>query len=376
MSCPDPTPYTPGTHLGPDKVRAFEPISAASLDGLPVPPRRWHVADLLPARTVTMLSGDGGTGKSLLALQRTVFTVLDRPWIGQPVTAGRALFLSAEDDLDELHRRLADVVAAEGVRLADLDALSIKSRAGADALLATPDGAGKLLRETALCAAVSGWIGKHRPALVVLDTLADLFGGDAVNRSQARQFIGILRWPAPDHDCAVLLQAHPSLSGLSRSDGASRSTGWNNPVRSRLYRHRVQMDGEGEDAPDLRALAVGKANYGRKGGVLRLRWQGGVFVPDPAGGDTGPDRMAAGAKAQRAALALLRECHDNGRRVNHTGGNTHAPRVFAVHPAAEGVTKAGFRTAMETALATGTARVGTEGLWSRRVSFLVPAGDA
>jgi AAA domain len=44
-------------------------IDATSLEGKPVPDREWLARDLIPAKNVTLLYGDGGTGKSLLALQ-------------------------------------------------------------------------------------------------------------------------------------------------------------------------------------------------------------------------------------------------------------------------------------------------------------------
>lgn len=371
MNRPEPVPYVPGARIiTPEAPAPFDPICAAMLDGQPVPPRLWHVDGILPARTVTMLSGDGGTGKSLLALQLAVSTALARPWIGQPVTAGRVLFLSAEDDLGELHRRLADVVAAEGARLADLDGLSLKSLAGADALLAAPEGTGRLLRETRLYDALSAWIGAHRPALVVLDTLADLFGGDEVNRAQARQFIGILRRLALDHDCAVLLLSHPSLSGMARGDGASGSTAWNNSVRSRLYFRRVKVDGDTEPDSDRRELEVIKANYGRKGGVMSLRWQGGVFLPEPGSTETGLDRMAASAKAERVFLKLLQRFTDEGRHVSHQPGPTYAPTKFARHPDAEGCTKRAFDLALDSLLGRGAIRIGQHGKGAKARSHI------
>src|SRR5688500_3297013 len=81
-------------------------ITPATLGGLPVPPRDWHVEPVIPHQTVTLLSGDGGTGKSLLALQLAVATALGSSWINRTVAGGRALYLSAEDDMDEVHRRL------------------------------------------------------------------------------------------------------------------------------------------------------------------------------------------------------------------------------------------------------------------------------
>ena len=46
--------------------RSFDPSDWANL---PVPKRQWLVPDLIPMRKVTALYGDGGTGKTLLAMQ-------------------------------------------------------------------------------------------------------------------------------------------------------------------------------------------------------------------------------------------------------------------------------------------------------------------
>jgi hypothetical protein len=95
---------------------AIEIIDPSTLEGRPVPPREWHVADLIPHKTVTLKSGDGGVGKSLLAMQLCVSTALNKPWIGREVAPGRGVYLSAEDDMDEVHRRLSDICAGEGAR--------------------------------------------------------------------------------------------------------------------------------------------------------------------------------------------------------------------------------------------------------------------
>jgi RecA-family ATPase len=283
------------------------------------------------------------------------------------------VFISAEDERDELHRRLAAVAVAEGFPLADLDKLTCLSLAAADALMSVPEGAGKTMKETPLFRKIEEWLSIHKPAVTVLDTLADLFGGDEINRGQARQFIGQLRGLALKHGTTIILLAHPSLSGMARGDGNSGSTAWNNSVRSRLYMRRAISEDGAEADPDARTLEVMKANYGRIGLSLSLRYRDGAFAAVGTAG--APDAKATAAKADRVFGKLLRECHANGRRVNHTGGNSYAPKVFASLPDAEGVTKNAFRRAMETALANKTAKIEAEGPPSRRVSFLVP-GDA
>lgn len=344
--------------------------TAASLAGQPVPPREWLVESLVPSRTVTMLGGDGGTGKSLLALQLAAATAAGADWIGRPVERpGPAMFVSAEDDKEELHRRLAAVVAAEGLDMETLTELHANSLAGQDATLALPDRRTGALTPTERFTALDTTIARLQPALVILDTLSDLFGGEENARPQARAFIGMLRGLAIRHDCAVILLAHPSLSGLSSGAGTSGSTAWNNSVRSRLYFERL-TDGGYEPDTDARRLTTKKANYGPAGEEIMLRFEAGRFVVEGGAAGSGLDRMAAGAKAERVFLDLLRLFAEQGRRVNSKGGESYAPRAFEGHPQAGGMTRSAFRAAMERLLNRGAIRISEQGPPSRRSSFL------
>ena len=346
-------------------------FTASDLEGLHIPPRLWHVQDLIPSGTVTLFSGDGGTGKSLVALQLAASTAIARPWLGMPTRDGKAVYLSAEDDRAELHRRLADIAQAEGVRLADLDNLTLRSLAGEGALLALL-GKGGALEPTPLLGAIDGLLDRDQPDLLVLDTLADYFPGNENDRAQARQFIGMLRGLAIRHNCAVFMLAHPSLTGLNSGTGTSGSTGWNNSVRSRLYLSRVVQDGY-EPNPDARTLRNMKANYARTGAEIALTWQNGVFVADAP--VTGLDRVAASAKAERVFLKLLDQFTDEGRKVNHAGGISYAPKVFSEHPAAEGCTKRAFKTAMDSLLHGGKIRIIEDGpSYKRRTHLAVVRG--
>lgn len=340
---------------------------ASDLDDLEVPPRTWLVENLIPSGTVTLLGGDGGTGKSLLALQLAAAVATGSRWIGHTCTQGGAIYLTAEDDIDELHRRISTICGEAGQSLADLDRLTLRSMAGEDALLAYMHPQ-SVLTHTPLFDELDTYLESLPPCLLVLDTLADLFPGNENDRAQARQFIGMLRGLAINHDCAVLLLAHPSLTGLNTGTGTSGSTGWNNSVRSRLYLERVKDD-DYETNPDARILSTKKSNYGRTGGETQLTWKGGVFVADEVQG--GLDRMASNAKAERVFLKLLRLHTDQGRKVNHVGSTTYAPALFAKHPDAEGCTKRSFKNAMETLLSSGKISVQTYGPPSKLRQFLV-----
>jgi len=76
-------------------------INPADWHGQPVPKREWFLDGLIPRRQVTILNGDGGVGKSLLALQIAAASALGCETIGMLPMAGRVLYLGAEDEADE-----------------------------------------------------------------------------------------------------------------------------------------------------------------------------------------------------------------------------------------------------------------------------------
>jgi AAA domain len=99
----------------PEATAELPVITAAAFAGEPVPPRRWIVQDMIPDRTVSILAGDGGDGKTTLVLQLAAAIAGDRPWLGYNPESGGVLFVSAEDDRNEIHRRLAAIAISLGV---------------------------------------------------------------------------------------------------------------------------------------------------------------------------------------------------------------------------------------------------------------------
>ena len=114
-------------------------ISAASFAGKTVPPRQWIVQALIPDRNVTLLSGDGAAGKGTIALQLCAAVSTKALWLGMETEKGSALFVTAEDEVDELHRRLTSIAAGEALDLAELRDLHICGLAEQDAVMAALD---------------------------------------------------------------------------------------------------------------------------------------------------------------------------------------------------------------------------------------------
>jgi len=349
-----------GVADGAGRSRALRLVSAASLAGRAPPARAWLVPEVIPAGATTLLSGDGGTGKSLLALMLAASVARGASWLGRPTERGPALVVSAEDGEGELHRRLAEIARAEGFDLRALSGLHLAALDGETILAARrSDGT---LGATPLFAALEAAALPLRPRLIVLDTAAALFGGEEINRRDVQSFISMLNGLARSCGAAVLLLSHPSRAGLAAGDGLSGSTGWSNAVRARLY---LEQDG------DARKLSVGKSNYGPTGPVASLRWNAGAFAPAAA-------FEAAGASdlAKRKFLELLTAFTEEGRPVSAAPCRTFAPRVFAADGRAARVTSRGFEAAMRELLREGAIGLQDYGPPSRRRTRVVLGGAA
>src|SRR6476660_5847581 len=153
----------------------LETFCAADLEAKPVPQREWLVEGAVPHKNVTGLSGDGGLGKSILALMLGTSLSARRDWLGLKVMQGPCLYYGAEDDPDELHRRVDQIRCAQGLSWGDLADLHYRSLAGEDALLSTLDHG--LIKPTALCAKLEARIRELGAVACILDTSADVFGG-------------------------------------------------------------------------------------------------------------------------------------------------------------------------------------------------------
>lgn len=317
-------------------------VNGTELHGDP-PSRDWLVRDMLPQSTVSLLYGDGGTGKSLIALQLAVSTVLGRDWLGKMTTIGPVIYFSAEDDRQELHRRLHSICKLHSASASQLGTLHIADMAGKDALLANIGKKTGMLSASAVFRTLDELAAAIGPKLIVLDTLADIYPGNENDRAQVRHFVGLLRGLAIRHRCSVLVLAHPSLTGITSGTGASGSTAWNNSVRSRLYFERVKYDGYESD-PDARRLKVMKSNYGPIDGEVSVRWQEGAFIASQS-----PLTSDNEARAERIVLHLIERNAAQGRYFTAL----RAPGELATMPGSEGLTKQMLKRAMERLFAVG-----------------------
>lgn len=273
--------------------RAERPSYAelANLDTAPPPPREWAVRDWLPRGTVTSLFGGGGIGKSLFVQQLATCIANGVQVLGQPVTMGPVLAFLCEDDNDEIRRRQAAILAHLGRSPAYSAAgLHIEGRAGLDNVMVT-FGADRKPTPGAFLALLSRECERIRPVALILDNIAQLFGGLENDRHQVTVFANILTGLARRFHCAVLLVGHVAKLQGSEYSG---STAWEAAVRTRLWMER-RDDG-------LIELHRRKANYAGQGSVL-IEYRHGALV------EVNQDDNAAAsltlAQAERDVFAAL-----------------------------------------------------------------------
>ena len=364
---PDRRMSAPNPNYIPPKLGMTNP---ADYQGKKVPEREWIITDWIPNGTVTMLGGDGGMGKSLLAQQLLTAAATGKSWLELTTTACRGIGIFCEDDEEEIWRRQERINQHYGVEFRDLENLKWKSLVGADAGLIEFDfDRGEMTDLTRQILATAVDFGAK---LLVLDSLHDHFFGNENNRIHARQFINMLRDLAMGFDGAVVLTAHPSLSGLATGSGFSGSTAWNNAVRSRLYLKKPKDEDEDDNA---RILEDMKHNYSGQKPPLKLRWTEGVLVAEHP-----PQGVFAGMEARKAEvvfLEILDAVTAEGRHVSESShSGNYAPKLFAKRPDRQGFTKPDFAKAMERLFADGKIRVEEYGREHDRRRRIVAVAEA
>ena len=301
-------------------------LDMSTWDTAPLPEREWSIPDLVPAKNAGIFSGNGGTGKSIIELQKDIAHVTGKEWLGLRPVQGPAFYLGCEDEKSELHIRIATIARHYGVTFADLirGGFYVRSLFGEDATLcATIGNKSGTVETTALYRTLLEEAGDIKPKNISIDTLSNVFQGNENARCEVTAFFVHMRALALRSGGSVTVLAHPSLYGMSSGSGLSGSTAWHNGPRFRQYLRQNNPDRD----DGLRALEIKKNQYGPPGEKLTLRYDKGLYLPAAdAAGDF--EQAAAAAAADEVFLAILRRRADENFS-SKPKANRYAPALFA-----------------------------------------------
>ena len=304
-------------------------INMSKWDNEPLPEREWAVPNRIPLRQVALFGGEGGAGKSCVTLHQCVAHVLCRDWLYSVPTPGPAIFMDAEDDENELHIRLGSILRHYDATYADAVkcGLHLLSFVGRDAVLATAGRYNSKIEPTPLYQQLLQAAGDIKPKMIGIASAANIFAGEENNRAHVQQFVSLLIRVAQVANGSVQLISHPSLTGINTDTGLSGSTQWHNAVRARSYLKGVKAeDGQRPDG-DLRELVFKKNQYGPISETVILRYQRGMFLPEP--GVLAVDKLKQMEIAKEVFLVLLDRFNMSNRTVGDKAGRNYAPALFA-----------------------------------------------
>lgn len=303
------------------------------------PGRQWMVAGVAPWNAVTLLSGDGGLGKSLLMQQLMTAVSIGRPWLGFDVQHCKVMGIFCEDEPDELWRRQEDICQFYDVDMADLDQVHMVSRVGKETVLAEFDRRTDTIKPTICWQQLRKTVIDYGIQLLMIDPVADTFGGIEFNRTHVRRFIGMLRSltleMAGGNGGAIVLTSHPSVQGMQSGSGISGSTAWRNSARAHLYLTKPKTpEGQEDDSDASRRVLRGmKSNYSAAGSEVHLLWDQGVFRVDGtmSGPATTQDQFEKLECRQRVVAAIRELAKGFSYCSPDIHSKTHPSKVLQKH---------------------------------------------
>ena len=330
--------------LGPDGKRSQLPIIDMSDWGSEPPPRRSLWGTWLPLHQTTMLTGPGGVGKSLFEQMLFTAIALGRPFLGMDTEQRNTLYVTCEDDAEELHRRQWSINKAFEIDQRALqDRLHLCSLSGQTDTALAVEAEGGTLEQTKRWEALQATCREHEIGLYAVDNATDALAADHNKLHPVASFVNMLTGLAIEQDGAAMILHHPNKGG----DDWLGSVGWHNKVRSRwLIEH-----GDQDVDPDARSITNPKANYGPANGKIDFRWHQGAFVRDEDLPADYAKELADSVRVQGENETFLRclraRMETPGREVGPNIGPNYAPARFAEMTEAKGMTKAKLARAME-----------------------------
>lgn len=325
-------------------------IDIAAWKGDP-PPRRSLWGTWLPLHQTTMLTGPGGVGKSLFEQMLVTAIALGKPLLGMETEQRNTLYVTCEDDAEELWRRQDAINAALGATREDLlGKLFLSSMTGELETALAVETENGTIEATPRWEALRQTCRDMEIGLYAFDNATDALAADHNSIHQVASFVNMLTGLAIEQDGAAMILHHPNKAG----DDWLGSVAWHNKVRSRWVIGR----GANDDDPDARIIENPKANYGPSGSSIAFRWYQGAFVreedlPADYAAELADSIRVQGENAAFLNCLRVRNAQGEGRQVGPSTGPNYAPSQFEGMAEAKGLKRGTLKRAMDRLFTTG-----------------------
>ena len=301
------------------------------------------ITNFVEIGAVALLAGEGGSGKSHIALQAMVAVACGAGFLGQGTLRGKAVGVFGEDSPGALYGRLGKVCRVRGVEMTSLTGrvfpMSLVGDYGDERLLWSQGKATEWLVLLEKEVAAIGGVG-----LLVLDNATLLADLDENVRREVAAFLRYLGGMARRLNCGVLLIHHRSKANDGTSlRMASGSTAWTNQVRVAAELVKATSDKHP-------SFAVRKINNGREWDC-DLAWNadGALVQLDNT------DQKEIHDAAFLRCLEILKKRGQHA--VDMRSSQYYATKLFSGMPEAVGMLKLDHAEAMNRLLDRGTIRM-------------------
>lgn len=189
------------------------------------PPIEWVIGEVLPRGKVVMLAGPGGSGKSFLMLVLAIQHGLGAQLLGDspfstaaPENARKVMSLTAEEDRDDVHRRLHAVfdayMVSDAQRVELGSTFSVQCTRGKDWRLIEEVG-GQLVASKACDIIIDQLRNELGLSLLMIDPSIMFAGIDENDNKAAAVYMRVLDRIARELNCAVLVGTHTNKGTIS-----------------------------------------------------------------------------------------------------------------------------------------------------------------
>ena len=390
--------------IAPEKLKRHKPANVLvpfkAFDVGSLPRRRWLLDQHYMRGVVSITAGMGGRGKSSNSLVEAIVLATAKPLLREPPGERcRVWYHCGDDNMEELHRRVAAICLRYNVEMAELEGWLFLTTPR-EFELRVAEGYMEVKTDDATINRIHDQVEANAINVAILDPLVKLHSVREADVGMDR-VIGVFQAVADEHGCSVeivhhtrkgaagqgdAMQGGDDMRGSSSIQGAVRSQRMVN-VMPTAEAARLQIP----EADRRRYIRITneKTNYAPPGhggwfklASVELANGDCVGVVEPwrhpdEGGEITPEMAKRQARTEEMFLAILARYTAAGRLVSYSTKGDYAPRLFAKETEAKAaeITANDLEVAMNSLLKTGRLRIGaTKDRGGRSRKVLEPEG--